>query len=89
MDADSDASLVRDNGTLEKRTFEEDESLRDEFSKHYVLESGERFAVIFPEAVHYEDGGDRESLYTDTLEQNSRHIRQAIPTEYLQKASGE
>ena len=49
-----------DNATLVDPTdsFYEDVAMRDEFSKHYVLENGERYAVIFPEAVHYEDGGE-------------------------------
>jgi len=49
-----------DNATLVDPTdsFYEDVAMRDEFSKHYVLESGERYAVIFPEAVHYDDGGE-------------------------------
>ena len=52
MSADSNASLSGSGAFLE------DESMRDKFSKHYVLEDGSRFAVIFPEAVHYNDGGE-------------------------------
>ena len=51
--ADDNAQLIGPTDT-----FYEDVSMRDEFSKHYVLESGERYAVIFPEAVHYEEDGE-------------------------------
>ena len=36
----------------------EDVSMRDKFTKHYVDEDGTRYAVIFPEQVHYEDAGE-------------------------------
>ena len=52
MSADSNASLSGSEAFLE------DESMRDKFSKHYVLEDGSRFAVVFPEAVHYDDGNE-------------------------------
>ena len=52
MSADSNASLSGSGAFLE------DESMRDKFSKHYVLEDGSRFAVVFPEAVHYDDGNE-------------------------------
>lgn len=32
---------------------EEDVSLRDKFTKHYIAPDGSRYAVIFPEQVHY------------------------------------
>ena len=52
ISADSNVSLSGSGAFLE------DESMRDKFSKHYVLEDGSRFAVIFPEAVHYDDGNE-------------------------------
>ena len=36
---------------------EEDESLRDTFTKHYVDPDGYRYAVIYPEQVHYHENG--------------------------------
>ena len=53
LEANDNAQLIEPTDT-----FYEDVSMRDEFSKHYVLESGERYAVIFPEAVHYEEDGE-------------------------------
>ena len=53
LEANDNAQLIEPTDT-----FYEDVPMRDEFSKHYVLESGERYAVIFPEAVHYEDDGE-------------------------------
>ncbi len=49
-----------DNATLigKADVFEEDVALRDAYSKHYILENGERFAVIFPEAVHYKENNE-------------------------------
>ena len=37
---------------------EEDESLRDAFTKHYVDPDGYRYAVIYPEQVHYNANGE-------------------------------
>lgn len=35
--------------------FREDILLRDKFTKHYVDPNGNRYAVVFPEQVHYLD----------------------------------
>ena len=35
---------------------EEDTTLRDAFTKHYIDPNGKRYAVIFPEQIHFKDG---------------------------------
>ena len=35
---------------------EEDTTLRDAFTKHYIDPNGKRYAVVFPEQVHFKDG---------------------------------
>ncbi len=36
----------------------EDTSLREEFTKQYTLENGAKMAVVYPNAVHYEENGE-------------------------------
>ena len=79
LEADDNAELVGKTDT-----FYEDVSMRDEFSKHYVLESGERYAVIFPEAVHYDDGGEWKEVDTHKGIVPNALVPQAI-AEYVTK----
>jgi len=52
---------------------EEDVSLRDAFTKHYIDPDGSRHAIIFPEQVHYFDGDEWVDIdNTLTYDSNSK-----------------
>lgn len=52
----SEQGTVPDDSSGFDFVLEEDTTLRDAFSKHYIDPNGKRYAVIFPEQVHYKEG---------------------------------
>ncbi len=52
----SEQGTIPDDSSGFDFVLEEDTTLRDAFSKHYIDPNGKRYAVIFPEQVHYKEG---------------------------------
>lgn len=56
------SAVESENAAEEAYIVEEDESLRDEFSKHFINSDGTYTAVTYAEAVHYQDGDEWEEI---------------------------
>ena len=69
---------------------EENISLRDKFTKHYTDPNGKRYAVIFPEQIHYQENGSwLEIDNTLELSSNGRYIsnNEQFRTEFAARTS--
>ena len=69
---------------------EENISLRDKFTKHYTDPDGKRYAVIFPEQIHYQENGSwLEIDNTLELSSNGRYIsnNEQFRTEFAARTS--
>ena len=61
----------------------EDTSLREEFTKQYTLKNGAKMAVVYPNAVHYEENGewkDIDNLLSESTATYTVAAHAGVPT---------